>query len=382
MRNHHFAGTHLASTMPRCFYLLLSVAALACGSKAVDLDGETSAIIASSDPTVLGTVRESVGQIAVDDARVYWLAVNQPSTPPNAGEWTLYGCDKAECASSLVSYSTRVSPNTGFGVRGEQIYWFEFGPTSNGGVSAVQGSNLMNVMASSTAGAPAPRVIASDDWPTASFFDDDAVYYFVDNEIHALALPGGGLPKTLTTLATQPALTLVAQGDFLYWIAAFAQSTGSIQRMRKDGTSPVETLADSLPIDALSDAAGPAGGLALDANYFYWVENVLAGSIERCLLTGCAGAPEALLSPVRSPTGIWLDGANAYFLHEVAGYSYAISRCTVDGCAPLAPLATGIAGTNLFAVDDQYLYTATTSQSLAPSNDPPLPVAQIRRFAK
>jgi hypothetical protein len=368
--------------MSRWFCLLLPIAVLACGSKAIDLDGETGAIIASPDPTVLGTVRESVGQIAVDDARVYWLAVNQPNTPANAGEWTLYGCDKPQCASSLVTYSTRVSPNAGFGVRGGEIYWFEFGATSNGGVSAVQGTNRMNVMASSTTGAPAPRVIASDDWPTASFFDDDAIYYSVDNEIHALALPDGGSPETLATLTAQPALTLRAQGDYLYWVAAFAQSTGSIQRTRKDGTSAVETLADSLQIDALANPFGPAGGLALDASYFYWVENVLAGSIKRCPVAGCAGAPEALLSPVRSPTGLWLDGTNAYFLHEVDAYSYVISRCTIDQCAPNTPLAADVAGTNLFAVDDQYLYTVTTSQNLAPSDSLLSPVAQIRRFAK
>jgi hypothetical protein len=365
--------------MLRWFCLLLPTAVLACGSKAIELNGENGAIIASStDPTVLGTVRESdsalppLGQIAVDDTRVYWLV-----------DSTLYGCDKTQCASSLVTYSTRVDDGVGFGVQGGEIYWFEFGAASlgaNGAVSVGPGTSLLNVMASSATGAPAPRVIASnDDWPITGFFDDDAVYYFVDNEIRVLPLPNGGSPKTLATLAAPGALTFRAQGDYLYWVTALRQSTGSIQRTRKDGTSPVETLADSLQINAPTFPAEPPGSLALDASYFYWVENVLTGSIKRCPLAGCSGAPEVLLSPVRSPTGVWIDGANAYFSYEIDTYSYAISRCALDDCAPLA---TDVEGTDLFAVDDQFFYTETTSQNLAPSDMPPSWVAQIRRFDK
>ncbi len=364
------------------FCLLFPIATLACGSRAIDLNGAGVAITASPDPTVLGTVRESVGQIAVDDTRVYWLGVDQGITDVygqqadiDAVEWTLYGCDKTRCASTLVTYSTQVAAGTGFGVRGGQIYWFD-----------VPGGTSINVMASSTTGAPAPRTIATEedeDWTDAvAFFDDDAIYYYTNSEIRALALPDGGSSKTLATLPAQPALTLSAQGDYLYWIAALAQLTGSIQRTRKDGTSVVETLADSLQIDALADPVGPRGGLALDSSYFYWVESVLVGSIKRCPLAGCVGAPEALLSPVRSPTGIWLAGTDAYFLHEMDAYSNVISRCTIENCAPIAPLAVNVDSPNLFAVDDQYLYTATTSQSLAPTDHPPSPVAQIRRLSK
>jgi hypothetical protein len=375
--------------MFRWFCVTLSIAALGCGSKAVDLDGNGEEIEPGSEPSVLGTVHQNLAQIRVDDQRVYWLAAGPREYPDLSRLWALRGCEKANCASSLVTFSTQraVQISNEFGVVAGEVYWFQLADERVG--LPMDGKTYL--VASPAAGGGVPRIVSDSASSVAAHFSDDAVYISgpsqtdsLSTEIDAIALPDGGERRRVATLGQQSVLTLQTQGDYVYWIYGDPQSTCAIERTRTDGTSAVETLAAAVEINALQDEdlLGPRAGLAVDSDHFYWTEHTLAGSLDRCPLAGCAGSVETLLTPIRSPSDVLLDGSNAYLLHEVDAYSYAVSRCALDHCLPSAPLVTGVDGTNLLAVDDQYLYTATTMQDLGGPSEPASPRVQIRRFAK
>ncbi len=84
---------------------------------------------------------------------------------------------------------------------------------------------------------------------------------------------------------------------------------------------------------------------------------------------------------MRTPTGVLLDAQTLYFQHETDAYRYALSSCTLGQCAAPQLLVQGLEATTAMAVDDRYLYVATTDQDLQPIGDKNA-VAQIRRFPK
>jgi hypothetical protein len=122
--------------------------------------------------------------------------------------------------------------------------------------------------------------------------------------------------------------------------------------------------------------------LRVDSAYAYWSQSVLAGSIQRCPLTGCSGKPEFVVSSVRSPTSLLLDQQKLYFQHETDAFQYALSSCTIGQCDTPDLLAAGIDSSTAMAVDDEYVYVSTTSQDLSLRFPSDAPAVQIRRFAK
>jgi hypothetical protein len=366
-----------------CFALPLLT--LACGNKPVELDAN-SAIIGSPDPAVLGSVREQVETLTVDEQRLYWIGGTDTSNPGLSGK--LHSCDKQQCATSLVTYSDdatdpygEASAQAGIDVRGGEVYWFG---------NDLQGQ--LNLNASQIADPSQRRTLARHVYSVSSVIDGDQLFFTDIAQIYAVPLNADDVtPRVVSALPDGQARILAVHGDYVYFVGN-RNMTVAVQRTLKDGTGTVEVLADNEQVNTFTnDYTGeyrtpppPALGLAVDDSYVYWSENVLVGSIVRCPLSGCSGAPEVVATPVRVPAGLWLDGSSLYFQHESDAYQYAVSRCTLGDCGAPSLLASGINTQNAFAVDDQYLYAATNGPVLDPSKDPTKIslVATIRRFPK
>ena len=66
-----------------CWAIFLAISPIACARKSLDLQAPAH-IAPSKDPTVIGTIDEQVGQIAVDDERLYWFG-SQGENPSAGG---------------------------------------------------------------------------------------------------------------------------------------------------------------------------------------------------------------------------------------------------------------------------------------------------------
>jgi hypothetical protein len=363
-----------------CFSL--SMLAVACGSKAIDLDGKT-VIVGNPDPAVLGTVSEQVVTLAVDEQRLYW--VGSPYLPNSSGFGRLHSCDKEHCASTLLTYGDSpismygaTSGLSGIGVRGGELYSFRRTDINQQGLFANDVSDPSR-----------ERTLASGMQSFASAIDSDGVFFTDLAKIYALPLTADhDAPRVVSSLPDGDALILAVQGGYVYFIGD-RNSVVAVQRTRKDGTGSVEVLADNIKVSthAIDGSYGeqePSYGLTVNPSYVYWSENVLVGAVLRCPLSGCTGAPEVVAAPVRESLGLQLDGPTLYFQHATDAFQYGISRCTLGDCAQPELLASGLNTANVFAVDDRYLYVATGSQSLDTINNDSriAPVATIRRFAK
>jgi hypothetical protein len=380
--------------------LLLS----ACGSKAIDLD--QALVTGSSDPTVVGKVREGVGHIAVDDERLYWTAL-PTRNGSNFGNWSLRSCLKQNCAASVVTYDTQLSAqDIWFGVTGGSIYWFRYvdqeGMCGTLNYCSPVPTGSMALL-SSPVGGGSTRAVATTDSVLQAAFDTDSVYVSTDLGVDAIPLSGTGTPLQLvgppSTLSTVYALA--AEGDSLYWLSgvnweytAVAPTSLSLYRVRKDGHSAPVSLASDLEINVSHADGSVPFGLAVDANDAYWTQNVLVGSVDRCPITGCVTTPEAVVGPIRSPEALLIDGSTLYLRYEAGPYQYVLASCTLGQCTSPQPITQGpdamcaaeteaLCGvTASMVVDDQYLYVVTTDQDLQTSSAQENPVAQIRRFPK
>ncbi|HEY5372681.1 MAG TPA: hypothetical protein VIK01_03305 [Polyangiaceae bacterium] len=337
----------------------------------------------SSDPTVLAVINERVSAIVVDAQRIYWLG----SVGGSFG--TLHSCEKQNCVGSLVTYGTAGNATLGspigvIGVAGGQVYWWELEADNNG--IALKACELSGCEHGA-------RTVASHVVETgAAAFSADYAYV-----VTGYTLPGAMLRIPLTGNDAQPEqvfatggseigvgcstcdmTSLAVQGDYLYWqgLAGQGNANSTINRARVDGGGEVEVLADHLGI-------GSPASLTLDASYVYWSDGLLSGSIVRCPLTGCVGAPESLVGPVRLPTTVRVDGPNLYWQQATTASGLVISSCALATCAPSQPIARGVDDTAVLAIDDEYLYTATTDQKVEPGDlDWTNPSASIRRIRK
>jgi len=141
-------------------------------------------------------------------------------------------------------------------------------------------------------------------------------------------------------------------------------------RTRKDGSSAIETIAKDVKW----------GAVTTDSTSIYWTEDVLAGSINRCPLAGCSGASEVVTGPLRSPSNLLIDGSDLYYVYEAKPYENSLAFCSLPACMPSLPLFEKLVTPSPLAMDDQYLYLATSEQDFRDSTSDFS--AQIRRLPK
>jgi hypothetical protein len=350
--------------MLRELAILPTLLALGCSSS-VELSALPH-LTASSDPTVLAVVNERVRTLAVDDRRIYWLG-SVDGEGLDAG--TLHSCEKQACVGSLLTYGAagRTFLRLPVGLAGGQVYWWELGADNLGALNACDVSGCEHGV----------RTVAAHVADiTAAAFSADYAYVVVAPPRGVLRIPLAGndndaQPEQLFARGALDILSIAVQSDYLY-----GQGLGgnaSVERARVDGSGEVEVLADHLGIDN-------SASLTLDASHVYWSDDALSGSIVRCPLAGCAGAPESLVVPIRLPTALQVDGPNLYWEQDTTASGAVISSCALTHCVPSEPIARGVDDMAVLAIDDEYLYTATTDQNFGP--DWPNPSASIRRIRK
>jgi hypothetical protein len=360
--------------------------ALGCSSS-VELSAPPH-LTASSDPTVLAVINERVTALAVDDRRVYWLGsldgIGSVDGYVGFQDDTLHSCEKNNCVDSLVTYGNPGTASRAWiGLAGGQVYWFEIAPPPplvtpiTEGPDVVYALNACDVSGCSSG----VRVVASNllDIEAAAFSSDHAYVVASHGDVLRIALTGNDAqPEHLFETDVLGAASLAVRGDYLYWLRPAEQNgaTATAQRARADGSGKVETVADHLGI------GDGFASLAVNESHLYWSDDLLSGSIFSCPLAGCAGEPELLVGPIRLPTTLLIDGANLYWQQETTTSGAVISGCALMSCAPSEPLARGLDHRFPLASDDEYLYTASTSQMLDPRGDWPNPSASIRRIRK
>jgi len=345
---------------------VLSSVSLACSAHAVDLDATMPFSVTPSDePDVLGVVHERVRKIVVDDQRLYWSGTQ--IRPHDTTVWNLRSCEKRNCTATLVTYDAHPAfAESNFTVISDQIYWHAW--------------NSAQVLACPIMGCEgAPRVVADNFSSQFTAFDDNNLFFSRDLlSIYRLPLREGGLLQQVAVAPSSMFPSLAVRGDYAYWLASTDSSNeGSLMRARKDGSS---SAVETISTDARYSVNRPLD-IAADATSVYWTNNLLAGSIQRCPLTGCGGAPEVVLAPIRSPMALLIDGSELYYIHETEPYQYALSSCSLPTCEPSNPLIEHLSA-NLVAVDDEYVYTASTDQDTNPLSNNGDFFGKIRRIPK
>jgi hypothetical protein len=354
----HSKQTKMSSGL---WVLLLAIAG--CG-QTVELD-QPGKLTPSSNPDVLGTVREQVIELRVDDERVYWLT----------SSGAVRGCNKQRCAGSVVTYAEQVNWLGSFVIQEGELFY-----ATSGFDQSVRAVDLADPTQS--------RKVASDFTPTAMAVDSERLYLVNDVNVRIVPLSPRSDDAVITIPTTDVgfiAPAIAANGDYVYWFEGTDRDL-DLKRARNDVVSVPETLATDLTVDRYfppqsAGNLGPGLGLAVDGSYVYWSENVLAGAIKRLSISGGKAEPETVVEPIRFPMGLLIEGANLFVEHETDAYEYAVSGCRLGDCAP-RPLAHELANTDVFALDEAYLYTATTSQNLDPDVPRDHPVCVLRRSSR
>lgn len=174
---------------------------------------------------------------------------------------------------------------------------------------------------------------------------NDTLYWNQGPEIHQRTWPGGTANVFMSSNG-QPR-SLATDADFVYWSASIAPNVYRIYKAPVGGGAPFELIGSRPVMDDIEvgpnyvywaeDAqiffaplpnGGPAqpfgtsganvGFMAIDATHLYWTSGGDEGSIQRCPLEGCAGAPE-LLAPAAQPWSITLDPLAVYWGTQTGG---------------------------------------------------------------
>jgi len=343
------------------FALIVALALPACGSHTVDLDSRV-VVEPSSDPGMVAIVHERVQKLAVDDERLYWIGTNPAVNGVGSG-WSLHSCQKRDCATTLVTYASELySTYEDFAVRGGQIYWEHL-------------EALVACPIAGCVGLPRTVVDALQIWVAA--FDDDRIYTFDQSWSDFASLPLVQ-PGPLRAVAPAHGVTAVALHDvYAYWLTSKGADM-QLLRARKDGSSAVEGIADTVRFTQSYDFS-----FATDSTSIYWTSNALVGSITRCPLSGCTGTTaETVLGPLRAPQKLLIDGSTLYYVYEAGYYQYALARCTLPACQSPEPVVDHLSASGALAVDDQSLYVAMTGGDTNPQHFIEDPVTGIRRMPK
>lgn len=310
------------------YWLSLSPATLllaACGARGVHLDG--AATDAGANPnsspdaitpgvSIVIEDQNTAVKVAVDDTRVYWL-----SRQPNA---RVRSCKKGDCAATVVTYDAvdLGGPYRDFSelaLYGDHVYWARL---DEKGVS---------ILRCPSAGCDsAPQVVATDVGLTSIGVDESHVYWATlpVTAIVRRALTGAGASQTI---APNNALArpIAVDATHVYWIAGAGMANASVMRVAKEGNEPPVTLVTG---------QNQASWLALDAEFVYWTNSFSAGTISRCPLSGCVGAPTVIVAGQTNPTMLVTDGKSAFWMNvtgdKLAGETTAtVMRCPIDACA-------------------------------------------------
>ncbi|HMI83032.1 MAG TPA: hypothetical protein VK550_03005 [Polyangiaceae bacterium] len=312
-----------------------------CGARTVQLDGTPSDAGFSnpnSTPDAIGPgvsvvieEQETAMKIAVDKTRVYWLS--RLPAGYSAAEPARYSrvrsCQKSDCPSTIVTYDSATFDATGalplqefyeLTVRDDNVYWARY----------TGGPRLSILTCPSVGCAGAPKIVVGDVDVTSIAVDATHVYWASrrDTAILRRPLTGSSVPQAIALNENTPDEILV-DATHVYWIANWGSANATIKRVSKQGGEPAVTLVTD---------QNQASSLALDDTFFYWANSYSVGTISRCPLSGCLGAPTVLVADQNRPSALVTDGASIFWTSVTDESSHfqtlaAVKRCRVDSCA-------------------------------------------------
>jgi hypothetical protein len=344
---------------------------VACGAKSVYLDrgGSSSAgesgvqagveLIAPGAHAFLANQASAVG-VLVDDKRVYWYTAT-----PTGGTAVLRSCAKASCESTLVTYdSITRNDTTGFGsgpyrdvvLDGANIYW-----QKQAWVSEVNDPSPLSTLHVTVNSCPLEgcngkatslgNFAFSSSRPPSSIAVDDQFLYWTspaDSGVFRCRLPDCPSPQTVALNQPRPG-AIAVNATHVYWIAEPNDPHARIVRAAKDGSEPQGVV--------IASEQNQAASLVLDSTYVYWTDHYVAGTVQRCPLSGCEGAPTVLSTDQTYPDAIAVDGTHVYWLNSDAGE---LVGCLAESCTPTRQvLAKGLTfwgGGQTLAYDDHDIY--------------------------
>jgi hypothetical protein len=356
-------------------WLMLALC-VGCG-QTVNLDGGEEPVVGfgTLGPPI-ALMDSNVVRLAADDARLYWLETD----PSRTERMALRSCLKDDCAATVVTYAdSRVNVRAGFAVQGGELF-FARQPEAGGG----HDDELVAVRVDDP---NAWRVLGSNLALTAIVTDSERVYYTTAGPylISALPLADSASAQSRSFEPNEvPLRALAVHGDYLYWFGDAGDRGAVLNRALRDGSGVPEVITSGIQLDASQSRGDPDAmplGLAVDEKFVYFSENILVGSVKRCPVSGDCAVPEPVVSAIRTPMGLLLDGSKLYIEVEHDAFRFGLAACSVEDCSPQMlnyELDTG----NSFTVDDRNVYMATTNQPYGQSSSLQSHSARIMRLAK
>ena len=178
---------------------------------------------------------------------------------------------------------------------------------------------------------------------------ENRLFWDQDGEIHVMAWPGGA---DNIFVQSQNSISSIAYDDeYLYWVDFQAMGDVDIRRQNLDGTGGAVNMVLNRPVslgriavsadaifwaeggDVVSaplpngigtdepDPVGSAGGdvweVHVDDEHVYWpARGASTGSVQRCPLDGCGGAPEILAEGIDNPWSMNQDDVAVYWVSD------------------------------------------------------------------
>ena len=141
--------------------------------------------------------------------------------------------------------------------------------------------------------------------------DDQFVYWASSDDTAILRCPVAGCtsPQTVALNQTSPS-ALAVDATHVYWITGSGAASSRILRAAKDGSDAKATV--------IADEQNQAASLAIDASAVYWTNRYSVGTVSRCPLTGCTGAPTVLASGQFFPSAVAAGGSSVYWVNADA----------------------------------------------------------------
>jgi hypothetical protein len=326
---------------------LLAFAAAGCGGRSVDLDAQGSV-----EPGTVIDEREIATLLAVDDQRLYWSTIAK-----------LRSCSKTDCTSSLVDYP---APQP-MGAERDGVYWLA--PYA-GELFWRRAHEVLACPASGCAGSP--RNVASA-FEGAYAVDEEGVFTVTSDGVYLAPRQGGPWSLLADLPAGQTSASAVAHGPHLYWTRETEDAQFTVGRVLKDGSSKPEVLArfDSHP--------GRGAALGVNDTHVYFADGRQAGAIFRCPLAGCAGSPENLFGPVRSPAQLAVDNDQLCVVYGKTLFEARAGRWAIHD----VPTITDVfARAEDVVMDASHVYVSRTLLDRGTPEFDSLPVVRISRVAR
>jgi hypothetical protein len=159
----------------------------------------------------------------------------------------------------------------------------------------------------------------------------------------------------------------------LYWTRETADAQFTVGRVPKDGSSEPEVLArfDSHP--------GWSSALGVNDTHVYFADVRQAGAIFRCPLAGCAGSPENLFGPVRSPAKLAVDNDQ---LCVVYGKTPSDTRAGCWAIHDVPKITDVFAWAESVVMDASHVYISRTLVARGSQEFDLLPVVRISRIVR